>query len=258
MTPSSFADSQLGEVLDLPTFSNSGQPHDAPRAHAAEEIKRLRRCIGALVSVLALPAMWTGAEPVEVAETLLSALLGLLLLDFAYLRLKDAAGATMVSMLRTAASGGSTTPREIGGMLDRHVRDEPESWPTRMRGKAKEEVWALVALPLGLQGERGILVAGSQRAGFPLDTESLVLSVAADQASIGLHEARLALERSRAALERESSLRDLRACYASLSRREREVMARVVAGRLNKQVGSELGISEVTVKAHAAGSGLRR
>lgn len=42
----------------------------------------------------------------------------------------------------------------------------------------------------------------------------------------------------------------LRRAYASLSRRERQVMTRVVFGRLNKQVGSELGISEITVKAH--------
>jgi FixJ family two-component response regulator len=42
----------------------------------------------------------------------------------------------------------------------------------------------------------------------------------------------------------------LRNCYASLSRREREVMRLVVRGSLNKQVGSELGISEITVKAH--------
>ncbi len=59
-----------------------------------------------------------------------------------------------------------------------------------------------------------------------------------------------ALERSRAALERDAELRALRDQYASLSRREREVMARVVAGRLNKQVAADLGISEITVKAH--------
>ena len=59
-----------------------------------------------------------------------------------------------------------------------------------------------------------------------------------------------ALARSRAALDEECSLRDLRARHASLSRREREVMARVVAGRLNKQIAGELGISEITVKAH--------
>ena len=61
---------------------------------------------------------------------------------------------------------------------------------------------------------------------------------------------RNAIERSRAALELQGEIQDLRARHASLSRREREVMALVVSGRLNKQVGGELGISEITVKAH--------
>jgi len=59
-----------------------------------------------------------------------------------------------------------------------------------------------------------------------------------------------ALERSRAALGREEEIQALRDCYASLTPREREVMALVVAGLLNKQVASKLGISEITVKAH--------
>jgi len=61
---------------------------------------------------------------------------------------------------------------------------------------------------------------------------------------------RHAIERSRAALDQEEATKALRERYASLSRREQEVMALVVAGRLNKQVGFELGISEITVKAH--------
>jgi len=61
---------------------------------------------------------------------------------------------------------------------------------------------------------------------------------------------RHALERSRAEHGRQAELRALRDDYASLSRREREVMTRVVAGRLNKQVAAALGISEITVKAH--------
>jgi FixJ family two-component response regulator len=61
---------------------------------------------------------------------------------------------------------------------------------------------------------------------------------------------RNALERSRTALAREAEMLVLRDCYASLTNREREVMALVVAGLLNKQVGGELGISEITVKAH--------
>jgi len=59
-----------------------------------------------------------------------------------------------------------------------------------------------------------------------------------------------AIERSRAALRDEAELRMLRDCYASLTPRERDVLALVVAGQLNKQVGGELGISEITVKAH--------
>jgi FixJ family two-component response regulator len=59
-----------------------------------------------------------------------------------------------------------------------------------------------------------------------------------------------ALERSRVALEREAEMQELRARHESLTAREREVMTLVVSGMLNKQVGGELGISEVTVKAH--------
>jgi FixJ family two-component response regulator len=59
-----------------------------------------------------------------------------------------------------------------------------------------------------------------------------------------------ALERSRTALREDSEIRTLRDCYASLTPRERQVMQLVVSGLLNKQVGGELGISEITVKAH--------
>jgi FixJ family two-component response regulator len=59
-----------------------------------------------------------------------------------------------------------------------------------------------------------------------------------------------AIERSRAALRQESEMQGLRSSYASLTPREREVMILVVSGLLNKQVGGELGISEITVKAH--------
>ena len=72
----------------------------------------------------------------------------------------------------------------------------------------------------------------------PLDNEVLL-------AAIGD-----AIQRSQAALRAEAEMQGLRERYDTLSRREREVMALVVAGLLNKQVGGELGISEITVKAH--------
>ncbi|MET0285859.1 MAG: response regulator [Polyangiales bacterium] len=61
---------------------------------------------------------------------------------------------------------------------------------------------------------------------------------------------RHALARSRLALAREAELSELRARFDSLSPREREVMTLVVSGLLNKQVGGELGLSEITIKAH--------
>ena len=72
----------------------------------------------------------------------------------------------------------------------------------------------------------------------PIDHEALIEGVSR------------AIEQSATALRRRIELDQLRARHASLSRREREVMELVVAGLLNKQVGGELGISDVTVKAH--------
>lgn len=61
---------------------------------------------------------------------------------------------------------------------------------------------------------------------------------------------REALERSRLVIERERQKHAIQRCYASLTLREKQVMALVSSGLLNKEVSSELGISEITVKAH--------
>lgn len=76
-----------------------------------------------------------------------------------------------------------------------------------------------------------------------------VLETPLDQGVL-LSAIRNALEQSNAIQFEESELDALRSRYASLTRREREVMGLVVAGLLNKQIGGELGISEITVKAH--------
>jgi len=72
----------------------------------------------------------------------------------------------------------------------------------------------------------------------PLDTEVLLSAI------------RLAIERSQTALTQGAQMRALRARYMSLTSREREVIALVVRGHLNKEIGGKLGISEITVKAH--------
>jgi FixJ family two-component response regulator len=72
----------------------------------------------------------------------------------------------------------------------------------------------------------------------PFDAEALLIGI------------QQAIKRSEAALGRENQLHSLRTGYGSLTQREREVMTLVVSGLPNKQVGGELGISEITVKAH--------
>ena len=72
-----------------------------------------------------------------------------------------------------------------------------------------------------------------------------------------LNAIRNALERSRVLVDRDAEIRELKTRFARLTSREREVMSLVVAGLLNKQVGYELGISEITVKAHR-GSVMRK
>jgi FixJ family two-component response regulator len=72
----------------------------------------------------------------------------------------------------------------------------------------------------------------------PLNTDALVSAI------------RNALQRSRLSLAEDAEMQELRDRYASLTPREQQVMALVVSGLLNKQVGGELGISEITVKAH--------
>jgi len=70
------------------------------------------------------------------------------------------------------------------------------------------------------------------------------------EADVLLSALRQGLRRSEAVQGRESQMRTLRSDFGSLTPREREVMTLVVSGLLNKQVGGELGISEITVKAH--------
>src|ERR1700723_2054174 len=84
----------------------------------AQEIKRLRRCINDLTSLLALPAIWRGSDPSQIVQTLLDVLLRMLSLDFAYARLSDAYGAAPVELLRVAKDSTiKLSAQELRSML---------------------------------------------------------------------------------------------------------------------------------------------
>jgi PAS domain S-box-containing protein len=171
----------------------------------AGEIKRLKACINDLISVLALPAIWSGNEPSQIVSTLLDVLLGMLRLDFAYARLSDSIGVSApIEMVRLAQHRNlAAQPQEIGQALNPWLAGDLGTPPLVMPNPIGEGKLSIAPLRLGLQDELGVLVAGSQRANFPTDIEMLLLRVAANQAGIGLQEARLLSEQKRAAEELE-------------------------------------------------------
>jgi len=175
---------------------------EAPTEHSAEEIRGLQRCISDLVSVLSLPAIWTGGEPSRILSTLLDVLMEMLQLDLVYARLNDPAGDTPIEMVRVSQSQKFTaSPHEIGNFLSNRLGNYPQKWPAVERNPIGDGEISLVPLRLGLQEEVGFIVAGSERTEFPRQTERLLLTVAANQAAIGLQEARLRSEQRRVAGE---------------------------------------------------------
>jgi C4-dicarboxylate-specific signal transduction histidine kinase len=212
----------------------------------ADEIRRLQGCINDLISVLALPAMWRGQESAQIVGTMLEVLVGMLRLDFAYVRLKDPAGEVPIEMVRLAHSRNpSAPPQEIGQVLNQWFADDPRKRPPLVRNPLGDGDIPIVTLPLGLQDEIGVIVAGSQRADFPAQTERLLLSVAANQAAIGLQEARLMSEQKRVAKELDLRVaqrtRELAAANEEL---KREIAERERAEEKQRQDEKQLKRSE--------------
>src|ERR1700686_2106328 len=175
---------------------------EAKAEEAGNEIKRLKACINNLISVQALPAIWSGGQPSQIVSALLDMLLKMLSLDFAYARLKDSTGGASLELVRLAQDQNlNAQPQVIGRALDPWLGDFPHISPSLVRNPIGDGDISVLLLRLGLQAEMGGFVAGSKRADFPTQTERLLLNVAANQAAIGLQEARLLGEQKRVAEE---------------------------------------------------------
>jgi PAS domain S-box-containing protein len=170
--------------------------------YTADEIKNLKACINDLISVLALPAIWTGREPSQILSTLLDVLLGILRLDFAYARVSNSIGVAPIEMVRLAHPRNLTAqPQEIGRMLNPWLSGDPPTSPLMVPNPIGEGEVSIAPFRLGVFDEVEVLVAACQRADFPTETERLVLQVAANQAAIGVREARLMSDQRRLAEE---------------------------------------------------------
>jgi PAS domain S-box-containing protein len=173
---------------------------EAPPDLPAEEIRLLHRCINDLISVLTLPAIWRGGDPAQIIRTLLDVLLGMLRLDLVYARLMEPGSDSPIELVR-ATHPQNLAAQEVGRILAPSLGRDPPNAPQRVRNPAGDGELSVVTLRLGLQGEFGVILAASRRPGFPGQTEKLLLSVAANQATMGLQEARLLIEQKRLADE---------------------------------------------------------
>jgi transcriptional regulator with GAF, ATPase, and Fis domain len=161
-----------------------------------EEIKRLQHCLNDLVSLLALPAIWSGQEPTQIVTTLLDVLLAMVRLDFAYARVKCPFGDARIEMVRIAQPE-ELMQQKIFEALNPLLRDNPQNWPQQVPNPIRDGDISLFSLGLGLQGEIGAIIVGSERPDFPVEAERLLLTVAANQAVIWLQEERLLNEQKR-------------------------------------------------------------
>jgi signal transduction histidine kinase len=155
------------------------------RVHTDEEL-RLQAVLRDLVALSAIPAMWIGREPAAVATGLADALVAMLDLDFAFVRLSDPGGAGAVDVTRGSAW------EEFPEWLERHlaasVPSGKELIPEVGSGSASSNG---VAIPIGFNGEDGLVVAACDRPDFPTSVDQLLLSLAANHAATAFQNARL-------------------------------------------------------------------
>ena len=163
-----------------------------------------------LVALSALPAVWAGYQPRQVAEGLADVLLSTVGLDLVYLRLPGQTEGQEIEVARTA--GRPATPDETRDMartlapwLDGGSTDAAPSIPN----PAGSGTARLVVVPIGYDRQGGVLVAGSQQTGFPSEEDRLLLSVGANQAAA-------VLQRQRAEAALRESDEELRLANARL------------------------------------------
>lgn len=157
------------------------------------------------MAVLALPAVWTGLEPPEIARTLIDGLVKLLDLEFAYFRLADSGEGAISECVRSSLRR-NLQPHDVVQALERCLAAEPPTEVLALPNPVGDGLTQTAVFRLGLDAEVGRLIVGSRRPDFPTGMEQLLVRTAVNQAVIGLQEGRHLRQQRRAAEELERSL----------------------------------------------------
>src|SRR5437763_707518 len=144
-----------------------------------------------LVALSALPAVWAGYQPRQVAEGLADALLSTLRLELVYLRLPGLTEGPEIEVARTAGRPVTTdVTRSIARALASYLDAGTTQMAPSIPKPAGDGTVRLVIVRIGGDREDGVLVAGSRQTGFPRDEDHLLLTVGANQAAAVLHQQR--------------------------------------------------------------------
>jgi PAS domain S-box-containing protein len=216
---------------------------DQQLTDSASQLKRLQRCMNELVSVLALPSVWSGSEPSRILEIFLDALLKILDLDFLYVRARIDSAGTPIEVLRAASHyGADRSEDEIRQALSQWLISDRQRWTEQVSIRVADQELRAFPMQMGLEGELGLVVAVSERIGFPEQTEKLILGVAANQTALALQQALLLSEQRRVAndLDHRVAQRTVELAAAN------ELLREEIAER--KEIEKRLLASEVLLK----------
>jgi PAS domain S-box-containing protein len=157
---------------------------------ALDEISRLQGCLNDLISVQALPAIWSGLGTAEIVNTLLDALIRMLHLDFACARVNASVDGPRFEAARLPSTPGQDGRLHHRRALEAWLQGDLPTGPVLTSNPIGPGDVRIAPWRLGLQEEVGVVVTASERPDFPTELEMVVLRVAANQAAVGLQEGR--------------------------------------------------------------------
>jgi signal transduction histidine kinase len=178
------------------------------------EVFRLRALLRDLVALSAIPGGWIGRDPRDVAARMADTLVGLLQLDFGFVRLCDPGRSDAVEVTRGDAWRGF--PEWLEGHLGAGAPFPAKEIVPDVGGGP--EPCGGIAIPIGVNGEGGIVAAACERGDFPNESDQLLLSLAANHAATSFQSARLIFDRTAELLRSEAYLAQLVDEQAALRR----------------------------------------
>jgi PAS domain S-box-containing protein len=225
-------DNDLRIRIEKPQESRRPTPIDIHTLTGPEdEVRRLQGCLGDLISVMALPALWSGRDAAAITTAVLEGLVGMLRLDFAYARLHEAVVGTPMEFIRV---GNGHVPRvaaeAVGQRLVGYRTREAPGTRRRVRNPMGDGSVLIAFFAIGIHDELGLVVVGSEREDFPTAIEELLVQVAVNQAAIGLQEARR-VDRAEAKTRTLASLVEHSGDFIGVASLDGEVMFVNPAGR---------------------------